>query len=295
MPIPHPGDTLSLALDWLKAHPTHFLFPIARLEKSPPLFADNLNLASNDPQVITQWYKTGVVRVGDRRTKINAAGCNWGISLAKSHLVAVDVDTKPGKVGKQTLDALIKKNGDLPRTLIVGTVTGGRHFYFNEANGVVHSFAGGVNGFGADIDSPNYTVMPGCWLCTSQTKYYEVVQNAPIADTPEWFKMYLKGPAEKVSQEPVINLNQPENEKKAIKYLEESAPDSFAGKGGERTLLLVAGYLKDIGISQDRAVELIRDHYNNSDHCTPLWDFGDDAAPENSGPRQDRKRIQLSA
>ena len=64
--IPMPTDTLDIALECLKQHPSWFLFPIKRLEKTPPCFNDNLRLASNDPEQIRKWYKL-------------YPGCNWGV------------------------------------------------------------------------------------------------------------------------------------------------------------------------------------------------------------------------
>ena len=101
--IPMPADTLDVAISCLNAHPNWYLFPIKRLEKYPPCFTDNLRLASNDPEQIKKWYKL-------------YPGCNWGVSLKKSKLIAVDVDRKPGKVGGESLDAL-----ELERGSVVGT------------------------------------------------------------------------------------------------------------------------------------------------------------------------------
>ena len=98
--IPMPADTLDIALDCLKAHPTWYLFPVKRLEKYPPCLNNNLNLASNDPAQIRAWYKA-------------YPGCNWAVSLKKSRLICVDVDQKPGKFGAQTLDALELERGIL--------------------------------------------------------------------------------------------------------------------------------------------------------------------------------------
>ena len=50
-----PYDTLDTALNFLKEHPNWFLFPIRRLEKTPPLFKNELELASNDPKQIRKW------------------------------------------------------------------------------------------------------------------------------------------------------------------------------------------------------------------------------------------------
>lgn len=55
-----------------------FLFPIKRETKRPAIY-DNLDGASNDLRQLLKWTK-------------EFPNCNWGLSLAKSGLVAVDVD-----------------------------------------------------------------------------------------------------------------------------------------------------------------------------------------------------------
>ena len=265
-----PYDTLDTALNFLKEHPNWFLFPIRRLEKTPPLFKNELELASNDPKQIRKWYS-------------NWPGCNWGIALKKSKLIVVDVDTKPGKRGQETFDMLELEHGDFPPTLRVKTPSGGVHLYYDEANGVVHKMA--VSGFGPDVDSTNYVLVPGCWL--SSGTFYEIIDRSPVAPAPAWFKDYLnERPAQaSVDQTPEVELDKPENVSWAINYLSNDAPPSIQGKNGEYTTLLVCGELKDRGISYDRGLELIDQYYNVPGKCVPQWLIGD-------GPIADRLDVK---
>lgn len=265
-------DSLSVALDILKAHPTWYLFPIRRLEKAPPLFKNELELASNDPKTITKWA-----------TQFN--GPNWGIALKKSKLVVPDVDTKPGKVGQQTLDDLELSYGALPDTLCIRTPSGGYHYYFNEANGVTHQMR--VGGFGKDVDSTNYVVAPGCFLSSGGT--YEIIRNVPVADTPEWFGELLNKNDDIgviVDQTPDIALDQQANIDWCTAYLRNDAPPCIQGSNGEYTLLLVAGVLKDRGLSMPKAIELLGEEYNVPGKCEPQWLIGD-------GPVADRLDIKV--
>lgn len=267
-----PGDTLSIALDILEAHPTWYLFPIKRLEKTPPLFKDELDTNnSNNPKIIKQWH--------DR-----FLGCNWGIALKRSKLIVVDVDTKPGKVGQGTFDDLELTYGRFPETLTVTTPSGGKHYYFDEANGVQHRMA--VNGFGQDVDSTNYVLAPGCWLSTGDQ--YEITTDAAVAPSPAWFATFLNDkPAQTaVVQTPEIVLDKEENVRWAINYLENDAPPSIMGSNGEYTLLLIGGTLKDRGISLDMAITLVDQYYNVFGKCDPLWSVGE-------GPLQDRLEAKL--
>jgi hypothetical protein len=56
----------------------------------------------------------------------------------------------------------------------------------------------------------------------------------------------------------------------ATEYLEERAPDAVAGQNGNATTFKVACWLKDIGISELTALELMQDHYNAA-KCFPEW------------------------
>ncbi len=260
--IPMPGDTLDIALEFLTRYPDCYLFPIRRLEKAPPLFKNELERASNDIKQIKSWAK-------------QYNGPNWGIALKKSHLVVIDVDNKPNKNGQQTLDSLELLNGVLPETLTVTTPSGGTHLYYSEANGVRHRALVGKHGFGEGVDSTNYVLVPGCWL--SSGRCYQITHDAPIAETPEWFAEYLPEESQASTQEQVaqIGLDKQENVEHAIHYLTHDAPPSIEGRNGEHTLLLVAGVLKDMGIGETLAVDLLAEHYNVPGKCEPLWQIED--------------------
>jgi hypothetical protein len=139
-------QSLNLALDYVAMNPTRFLFPIKAGSKFPPLIKNNLADASNDPEQLTAWAKKW-------------PGCNWGVSHRKSNLLVVDIDQKPGKEGETTFDELDLEYG-FPETEENRTPSGGRHLVYEGA----HVFALGENGFGKDIDSPNYTMIAGCQL-----------------------------------------------------------------------------------------------------------------------------------
>lgn len=251
----------------LDAFPQMRVFPIRSGSKAPPCFKRELELATTDRDLIAKWA-------------VQYPGCNWGVALARSDLIVLDVDTKPGKGGQDTLERLELEHGRLPRTLTVQTPSGGLHFYFGEANGIKHRMR--VSAFGRDIDSPNYTVLPGGVLSTGGQ--YEVGTKAPIAPAPLWFAEYLDAPmVGDNSQVPAVEMDQPQNIAWAVHYLRHDAPPSIMGRNGEYTLLRVAATLKDHGISEDMAIELLAVHYNN--RCQPPWSMGD-------GPTADRLDVK---
>ncbi len=267
------SDTSTVALDFLKAHPRWFIFPIKANKKFPPCFADCLKLASNNPVQIERWARA-------------YAGCNWGLALAKSGVIAVDVDTKPGKVGQDTFDDLDIEFG-FPKTLTVQTPSGGRHHYYQitdaqrraDPTRYRHVFDNTGKCFGRDVDSPNYVLIPGCTIKEGQ---YFVTDNRMVAGAPEWFfdKLNKSGAVNSggdVDQEPAVELDQDPNVQWAISYLTNDAPASIEGEGGDITMVKVCGVLKDRGISQEQSVELLAGYYNKipmmagEPGCDPPW------------------------
>lgn len=243
------------ALDFIAAHPNWYIFPIAPNKKYPPLFEDNLEKASNDPRLIAAWIK-------------NYPGCNFGLSLAKSKVICVDVDRKPGKVGEQTFDALTAEYDNFPDeafppTLKVLSPSGGWHLYYNGTDKVSHRLALGKQGFGEDIDSPNYVLIPGCTLEEAEGVTggaYAIISNADVANAPAWFadKLRKKEKSETGTENiPVVQLDQDSNISWYINWLRTAAPSCIQGSGGEKTLLDVAAKAKDRGISPEQTLKCL--------------------------------------
>ncbi len=229
-----------------------------------------MNLAFNDAAAIEYWGKQA---------------CNWGIETRKSKLIVMDVDTRDGKVGDDTLRKLELLNGDLPETLTVQTASGGKHYYFNAPPEMLTRKSAA---FGKDVDAPNYVVAFGCTIKGGSAKYV-IIKDAPIADAPSWFLEYLEAddaPGIAADQTPEVELDQDTNIQWCIDYLKNDAPPSVQGRNGEKALFDVAGVLKDRGVSQDKAVELLDTYYNDEPKCSPIWNVGD-------GPEADRLDVKV--
>jgi hypothetical protein len=248
-------QTIGFALAYIERNPGRFLFPIRPLAKKPPLIKRNLADASDDPAQLKQWHARW-------------SGCNWGCALAKSNLIVVDVDSKPGKYGQDTYDLLEILYG-WPQTESVRTPSGGMHYYYAGP----HSFALGKSGFGHDVDSPNYTLIPGCVLKSGGR--YEYSTDHLSAPAAPWMLELLKKKQNETLitdvNEAIIELDQPSNIGWAVDYLQHEAPPSIQGEGGEFTLLKIAMTLRDYGISFERGLELINEHFNRDEHCSPTW------------------------
>jgi hypothetical protein len=249
--------TIGAALNFISRFPTAKLAPVRRLSKAPPLIRNNLADGSGSEWRLRKWHAW-------------QPGCNWSVSLNASGIIAVDTDVKPGKVGRTSWDWLDIDHG-WPPTARASTPSGGWHDYYLGP----HTFA---LGFAPDIDSPNYTIIPGCSVRAKDGSVgsYRWMNNLPAVDAPQWL---LDALAAKQSEaliqdvsEAVIDLDLPGNVLCATIYLKTEAPRSIMGQGGERTLLQVAMRLRDIGISFETAVDLIFTHYNTDEHCDPVWE-----------------------
>ncbi len=255
----------------LTAHPAWRFFPIAIGRKNPPCFADNLELASNDRAQIERWAK-------------QYSGCNWGIALARSNLIVLDVDQKPGKRGRDTLERLELERGQLPETFEVRTPSGGRHLYFTETDIVRHCMK--IGAFGPDIDSTNYVVAPGSVLSgagNDTAGTYRTTVRAMVLPAPTWFAEYLTSSAvgdNAADQAPEVEQDTPDLIARAIDYLKTDAKPSIQFQNGEYALLLTAAMLKDIGISEGKAIELLAEHYNVPGLCEPQWEVGEGATAD---------------
>jgi hypothetical protein len=256
-----PKGTLNLALDYIALNPNRYLFPIRPLAKFPPMVRDNLKVASNNPAQIRAWHK-------------RFPNCNWGLALSKSRVLVVDVDSKPGKMGQATFDALDLMYG-WPATETVRTPSGGSHLYYDGA----HIFALGEHGFGKDVDSPNYVLIAGCRVkdgsCYSDVRSSDGSARAS-QPAPSWFYDVLRRAKEKIADpsELAVDLDQPENVNWAEDFLRsDDSGKSVAGDGGEYKMLMVAMALRDMAISQPRAIEMINEIYNVPDKCDPVWEI----------------------
>ncbi|WP_339128806.1 phage/plasmid primase, P4 family [Streptomyces sp. f51] len=113
------------------------LRPLTKVPATPNGFKD----ASTDPRVITAWWT-------------DTPTANIGIATGISGLFVIDVDTKNGKKGAETLAQLVAEHGDLPDTYTVQTWSGGRHYFFEMPQSRLNNSTGTEKaGLGPDIDT----------------------------------------------------------------------------------------------------------------------------------------------
>lgn len=253
--------SLQLALAYVKLHPTRYLHPLVPGGKLP-LIKDYANRASNTEAQLTKWADKW-------------KGCNWGIAPGKSGIAPVDIDTKAGKVGAQTVRELEAIYGEFPATEEVQTPSGGRHLYYTGE----WVFALGEAGFGKDIDSPQYLVIPGSRLDDGGA-YVLTSFLDEVAPAPAWFyNPEVLGKVKERKNTKIANVGEMAVDSLdtegaidwATDMLRYDADPAIENQLGNSQTWKIAAQLRGRGISQGKAEELMAEFYNP--RCDPPWEI----------------------
>jgi len=174
--------------DWLKLYSRKgfHLFPI-HAESKKPCIGKNLEKATTDMKILNRW-------------KEKFPGCNWGLSLAKSGFVALDID----KEGLTAWDILCIENGE-PETLTAQSGSGiGLHYIFKAKEDV--RYRGKIKKLdGIHIKHNGYVcVAPSTH---SSGNFYKWINNTPISDVPDWLELLIEKKEELTKREK-IKLNE---------------------------------------------------------------------------------------
>lgn len=233
------------------------VFPIKRNMKTPAI--DNWpDLATTDPEAIKRWWSID----------------DYNIGVATGNgVIAVDADTKNGKPGLASLEALDLEM--LPQSFRTRTPSGGVHVLLR-TDAPVSNRIDSIDGYrGIDIRGENgYVLGAGSYTAEGPNTVegpYEVLSNGGIEDMPAEFNAVLarrtkhKGHTEN----PVTELDDEIAIAKAIDWLRTSAPDAVEGAGGDDATFRTAAWLRDLGLSEPTALEAMLDHWN--DNQSPPW------------------------
>lgn len=231
-----------------------YVFPIVPGKSKPPLISGWQEQSTTDQQRIAQWAE-------------QFPGCNWGVYCEKSGLCVIDVDNKHGKPGNDSFLNLELEH-DLNPTLVVKTPNNGFHHYYK---GLAASTS---NKLGLGIDTKSiggYVVLPGSIRSNGK---YEVIKSCnEIPQLPESLKKQIGQPRAKDPDHdtPVTELDQPHNIARATDYLINTAKPSIEGSGGDDNAYKVACRVRDLGISEDTALDLMYRFWNS--RCEPPWSY----------------------
>lgn len=142
-----------------------------------------LKNATDDEGVIESWW--------DR-----FPSCNIGVVMGKaSGIIALDIDTKDGKVGEESYRELSKKFGQFPETVEFITWSGGRQQLYLAGTHKIKSTTGRI---AQDIDvrgEGGYSVMPGSEIFGRAYEWDAgaCIDEIPIAALPENMIRMLNG------------------------------------------------------------------------------------------------------
>lgn len=196
---------------------------------------------------------------------------DYNIGILTTGMIVLDADVKDGRKGLETLAGL---GLDLD-TYTVETPSGGRHAYFTgpDVRNSVQSL-----GPGLDVRGDRGFVV-GVGSLVEGGRYRELRDN-PIREAPAALRVAIgnAGADHSRSLRPpsaldAADLDSEEAVVLAQDYLENRAPVAVEGRGGDHTAFTVAAFLKDFGISEARAVDLLAEHWN--DRCSPPWNDED--------------------
>jgi putative DNA primase/helicase len=152
-----------------------------------PVHDDWPNVASNDLDVVSQWWRPEPKGIARDWFPIANIGLVTG---RDSGIFVLDVDTYAG--GAQTLGAYERRNGAMPETRVHQTGRGGQHFFFKHPGFSVRNSAKKVLGAGLDIRGENgFVVAPPSVSLGGPYELNPVHDIAP-AEAPEWLLKLLR-------------------------------------------------------------------------------------------------------
>jgi len=238
-----------------------YVFPLKPNTKKEPRVKWGTKATINT-KIINHWWQTP-----------GWNNSNIAIATKPSNLTVLDIDVKKDSLGLESLKALEKKYGKLPKTLTISTPSGGLHYYFT---GLTQQIVSGALGKGIDTRSAGgthggYVVGPYSVLDNGK---YKIINTGKIAPLPIWLKEllgdYNPNLEKQISSSNVIEEDLDSSISWAIDYLSNTAAIATENQGGNSTVFKVSARLRDYGISQDKAKKLMWKYY--SPRCDPPWE-----------------------
>jgi len=193
----------------------------------------------------------------------------WGVNCEMSGMFCVDIDVDPtrGKDGRKGFKALLKKHTgseEMPNTFITRSKGGrGFHVWF-EGKGPTTA---GTLCEHVDTRGSGGAIFLG----------FKVVKDAPIATIPNWLQEWAGQHAEALPDRKTvvcaIEPDKPEYVEQATDWLINFAPPAIEGESGDHTTFTVAARIKDFGVSEESALELLVEYWNENND--PPWEIDD--------------------
>lgn len=241
------------------------VFPLVPGRKEPA-FEGWQGAATLDVETIRQWWSDAELTVGYTKAGVEVMSnrrFNVGVATGDG-LLGLDADVKKGRDGINNARAL----GVTFQGFVVQTPTGGLHEYLRGPD--VGNSAGALSE-GVDIRSARgFLVGPGSVV--DGIAYTIISANDP-GPVPPGVIQRLVAPLERRSdQAPAVTPDRPDAIDRGIDYLA-LAPIAIEDEHGDETAFKVAAHLKDFGISEDMAADLMAEHW--LPRCQASWSMED--------------------
>lgn len=228
------------------------IFPCKR--DKTPLTPNGVLDATTNPNKIKEWWQ----RWPD---------ANIGLDVGGAGMMVLDLD--PG----HDLAELERHVGKLPETkLWQKTPRGGKHLFYTLGAHEIVAQSSSKLAKNVDIRSFHSYVL----LAPSQTEngVYTIHEGKPAFRSQELFRLANSAKEKhKNRNDWIIEPDLPENISKAAHWLKHEAKPAIEGQGGDHTAYATAAMCKSFGISADKALDLMLEHWNP--RCQPPWNEGE--------------------
>lgn len=211
-------------------------------------------IATDDHAQIASWF-------------IEHPGCNWAVAAGASGLGIIDID---GDVGEESLCLLEIEHGPLPDTREHATARGGRHLIFADPD---KSLAPSASKVAKKIDTRgrnSYIVIPPS---TFEGNSYAVTHDIPLAPVPSFVVLSAGSARQHVGASNGMALDTDTAIGRATALLQGYVGRSHVaveGQGGDNLTYAVCAEVLNLGLSADKAFDLINTIWNVA--CVPPWD-----------------------
>ena len=237
-----------------------YIFP-CRVNSKLPVHKGWQDRATRDETQIRKWWGNHDYNIGIFTSKFKD----------DQSLVVVDIDTKKGKRGDESILNLELSGSIFPTTIENSTPSGGRHLVYSCATPLRQGTD--VIGSGLDIRSKGgYIVGPGSSL---DGKFYQQINGySKIAQAPDWLveRLGADHSSTPVDRTPLHGVDPDRASHRAVEYLK-SAPIAVENNGGNFATYKVAAHVKDLGCTADQATMLMDEHWN--ERCDPPWSLSE--------------------
>lgn len=242
------------------------VFPLGINSKNQPIIKNYKELATKDHEQIKKWW-TNAATGEEIPYNIGISTSHYNCSQA---LLVVDVDNKKGKQGSEELLKLELAGKYFEPTFSQSTPSGGEHLVYKVPQAVRQG--SDVLARGLDIRSQGgYIVGAGSII---DGKSYKIKSKHDISDCPNWIVNVCGVFSERVKKEvDTSKINEEKAAMRATHYLQKEAPIAIEGNGGDQTTFKVAARIKDLGVNEAQALELMLEHWN--ERCAPPWEISE--------------------